>query len=97
MDSTNFKQTFCQRMANPHFSTLKFCINFLQDMKLFDKQNFKQLKFSSLQTLVALTSSSVQNLNFPTKNKKTKTVASPPPFFYFGRHLLIHLNNTFTT
>jgi hypothetical protein len=55
MDSTNLKQTFYPRFANPHFSTLKFCINFLQDIKQFGKQNFKQLKFSSRKTLVAQT------------------------------------------
>jgi hypothetical protein len=31
------------------------------------------------------------------QRQKQKAVASPPPIFYIGRHLLITLNNTFIT
>jgi len=91
MDSTNFKQTFCQRFANAAIAHFIFSNATSQIKKI------KRAFAPSLQTIVASTEGSVLTYNLMTKKKKEKAVAKPPPIFYFGRHLLIISNNTFTT
>jgi hypothetical protein len=75
MDSTKHKQIFCQRFANAAIAHFIFSSPTSQIKKI------KRAIAPSLQTLVAITSSSVQNFNFPTKNKELKAVASPPALF----------------
>jgi hypothetical protein len=69
-------------LEHAHFRTLKFFINILIDIIEIGKQNFKQLKFSSLQPLVAFAKveSEIYNLPMTKDINKNCTVASPPLF-----------------
>jgi 2,4-dienoyl-CoA reductase-like NADH-dependent reductase (Old Yellow Enzyme family) len=66
MDSTKHKQTFCQRFANAAIA------HFIFSNATGKRKKIKRAIAPSLQTLVAITQSSVQNLNFPKKIKKQK-------------------------
>jgi hypothetical protein len=83
--------TLCQRFANAAIAHFIFSNATSQIKKI------KRAIAPSLQTLVAKTEGSFLTYTLTTKKKKQKAVASPPLIFYFGRHLLITLNNTFTT
>jgi hypothetical protein len=85
----NFKPTADQPLANAYFGTFAF----LPPRQSTANKNAKEPKFSSrTANAQVLSTGSVLICKFPmTNEQKEKAVASPPPIFCIGRHLLIRI------